>query len=97
MKSAFDIAEEHLTEPAVTSSEGAIVAVLIDSTVLGAEIWLALHDDFKSDAGDLRAVYFAAELPFLRIKSPQTLREIHTVKLTWPSCRVIQEGAETTK
>ena len=97
MKSAFDIAEEHLTEPAVTSSEGAIVAVLIDSTVLGAEIWLALHDDFKPDPGDTRAVYFADEISFLRTKSPETLRQIQTVKLRWPSCRVIQEGAETTK
>ena len=86
-------AETAPTDPA----EGDIIAVLIDSTVMGAEIWLALRDDFKPDPADTRAVYFADEIPFLRTKSPETLRKIHTVKLTWPSCRVIQEGAETTK
>jgi len=78
-------------------AEGEIIAVLIDSSVLEAEIWLALRDDFKPDASDTRAIYFVGELPFLRTKSPQTLKEIHTVKLTWPNCRVIQEGSETTK
>jgi len=68
-------------QAAADITEGPIVAVLIDSTVLGAEIWFALDDDWRPDLGDSRAVFYASELSFLQTKSPETLREIHKVKL----------------
>jgi len=63
--------------------DGRIVAVLIDSEVLQAEIWFALIDDWIPDEGDSRAVFYAHELPMLKTKTPQQLREIHKVKLAF--------------
>ena len=40
---------------------------------------------------------YPEEIPLLRGKSLQDLREIHKYKLAFPGCRVIQEGAETAK
>jgi hypothetical protein len=40
------------------------------------------------------AIYYPEELPELRDKTPEDLREIHKVKMAFPRCRVIQEGAE---
>jgi hypothetical protein len=84
--------------PAATSTEmapadpteGEIIAVLICAHLLEAEIWFALDESFKPDPGDGRAVFYASELPFLRTKSPDTLREIHKVKLTFGGGRVRQ-------
>ena len=56
------------------------VAVLIDSTVLGAKIWFALRDDWKPDQDDMTPVFYASELPFLRTKTPEQLRYIFYVK-----------------
>jgi hypothetical protein len=81
-------AVEILTTPAAT--EGRILAVLIDSTVLGAETWFALDDNFKVELGDDRAIFYASELSFLRSKSEQTLREIHISKLAFNGGRVKQ-------
>ena len=41
-----------------------------------------------------RQPVFAGELAILKTKSPEELREIHKAKLTFPGCRVIQEGPE---
>ena len=71
---------------------GDIVAVLICSYVLEAEIWFALRDDWKPSKGEKRATFYAHELPFLRTKTPEQLREIHKTKLAFPGARVIQEG-----
>jgi len=60
-----------------------VIAVLIDSSILGAPIWFALRDDWKPDPGDPTPVFYASELPFLRTKSPETLREIFRVKATF--------------
>ena len=69
--------------------QGRIVAVEIDSTVLGALIWFAFSDDF--DPQDGKAVFYADELEFLRTKTPGQLREIHKVKLAFgPGSRVRQ-------
>ena len=68
-----------------------IIAVLIDCTVLNATIWLAVRGDFKPDAADVRAVFYAHELPFLKGKTPEQLREIHKIKVTYgPGYRVRQ-------
>ena len=53
-----------------------VVAVLIDSTILGAPIWFALRDGWKPEAGDATSVFYASELPALRQKNPDELRWI---------------------
>ena len=61
-------------------SDGQIIAVLIDSTVLGAVIWFAVRDDWRPDPGDSTPVFYASELPALRTKTPEQLRQIFNVK-----------------
>ena len=91
-------AEEELkhdnTPEAQEVREGAnsIQAVKICSHVLEDEIWLILDRSFIPHDG--LAVYYAEEIPLLRNKTPEDLREIHKVKLAFPGCRVIQEGPE---
>jgi hypothetical protein len=69
--------------------QGRIIAVEISSTVLEADIWFALADDF--DPQDGKAVFYAHELEFLRTKTAEQLREIHKVKLSFgPGSRVRQ-------
>ena len=53
-----------------------VVAVLIDSTLLGAPIWFVLDDDWRPDPGDKTPVFYPSELPFLRTKTPQQLCEV---------------------
>jgi len=60
---------------------GEIVAVEIASEVLGVDIWLSFRDDFNP--GDGKAMFYAYELPMLRTKTPEQLREIHKVKLAF--------------
>ncbi len=69
-----------------------IQAVKITSTVLGDDIWLILDRSFIPTDG--LAIYYAEEIPLLRDKTPEDLRQIHKAKLAFPGCRVIQEGAE---
>src|SRR5262249_13875089 len=68
---------------------GEIVAVEIASEALGADIWLAFRDDFN--AGDGKAIFYAHELPTLKYKTRERLREIHKVKLAFgPGSKVRQ-------
>lgn len=60
---------------------GEIVAVLIASTVLAADIWLSFRDDFNPQDG--KAVFYGHELAMLKTKTPEELRAIHRVKLTF--------------
>jgi len=74
-------------EAAADPTEGRIVAVLISSMVLGADVWFSLDDSF--DPGDGLAVFYADELEFLKNKDAQTLRKIHETKLAFgPASRV---------
>jgi hypothetical protein len=70
------------------AENGRAVAVEICSNVLEAHIWLALDDSFKANDG--QAVFYPDELPILATKTPEHLREIHKVKLTFPGSRVRQ-------
>jgi hypothetical protein len=82
--SAFDIAKRYLEQDmaaAVDPTDGRIVAVLICSHVLAAEIWFALDDNFTPDPGDFRAVFYADEIPLLKANTAEELREIHKVKV----------------
>jgi len=58
----------------------------------GDHLWLILDRDFEPSDG--LAVYYPEELPSLKTKTTEELRDIHKVKLAFPGCRVIQEGAE---
>jgi hypothetical protein len=96
MRNPFAIAKKYL-EPAgeqcasADITEGRIVAVLIESSVLGAEIWFALNDDWRPDPGDQTPVFYAHELEFLKTKDPGTLRKIYATKLAFgPGSRVRQ-------
>ena len=60
--------------------DGSVVAVLIDSTVLGSSIWFAFRDGWTPDAGDLTPIFYANELPALSRKTPEQLRDIFNVK-----------------
>jgi hypothetical protein len=83
--SAFDVAKKYLAkderrDPVDLVIDESVVAVLIDSTVLGAPIWFALRDGWRPDAGDSTPVFYASEIPYLRGKSPEELRSIFNVK-----------------
>ena len=69
-----------------------IQAIKICSHVLADEIWLILDRSFVPSDG--LACYYAEEIPLLKDKTPEDLRQIHEAKLAFPGCRVIQEGAE---
>ena len=84
--------ESHTVEALEVCESETIQGVKIASSVLGDEIWLILDRSFTSSDG--LACYYAEEISLLRDKSPEELREIHKVKLAFPGCRVIQEGAE---
>ena len=67
---------------------GEIVAVEIASEVLDAEIWLSFRDDF--DPKGQRAIFYAHELPFLRNKTADELKAIHSIKLLCPKSKIRQ-------
>jgi len=71
---------------------GELRAVLICSALLEAHLWMILDRSFQPK--DNLAVYYAEEIPLLKNKTPEDIREIHKVKLVFPGCRVIQEGSE---
>jgi hypothetical protein len=66
--------------------------VLICSTVLDADIWLALRDDFEPDPElPNLAIFYAHEIPILKDKTAAQLKKIHEVKLTFgPGSKVRQ-------
>ena len=69
-----------------------IQAVKIASSVLNDDIWLILDRSFIPNDG--LACYYPEEIPLLKDKTPEELKEIHRAKLAFPGSRVIQEGAE---
>ena len=67
-------------------------AVKICSALLEDHLWLVIDRSYQPTDG--LAIYYPEELAELGTKTPEQLREIHNVKLAFPGCRVIQEGAE---
>lgn len=57
-----------------------LLAVLIDSTVLGAPIWFALRNGWEPKPADGIPIFYASELPLLREKTSDELRAIYKVK-----------------
>ena len=74
----------------IRDKEGHLQAVKVCSEPLQDHLWLILDKSFTPH--DSLAQYYPEELPQLRKKSLEELREIHKVKLAFPGCRVIQEG-----
>ena len=68
--------EDSRSSPDLT--DGQIIAVLIDSSILGP-VWFALGDDFKS--GDDIPVFFANELPYLQKMTGKELGRRYEEKL----------------
>jgi len=68
-------------------------AIKICSAFLEDHLWFVMDRSFKPMDG--LAIYYAEELLELKTKTPEQLREIHKIKLIFPGCRVIQEGAGT--
>ncbi len=99
MRNPYSLAQKYLDNPnpqtqalEVVETNQSIQAVKISSHVLEDEIWLVLDRSFTPTDG--LAIYYAEEIPLLRDKTPEDLRQIHKAKLTFPGCRVIQEGPE---
>ena len=67
-------------------------AVKLCSALLEDYLWLIIDRGYQPTDG--LAIYYPEELAELTTKTPEELREIHKVKLVFPGCRVIQEGAE---
>ena len=76
-------------EQAAEIDAGNVQAVLIDSEVIGAPLWLAFRESF--DPGDGIPVFYPDDLQFLKSKSPETLRKIYETKRAFgPGCKVRQ-------
>jgi hypothetical protein len=97
MSNPFAVARKYLeeTEALEVQESDTIQAVKICSHVLEDEIWLILDRSFTPIDG--LACYYTEEIPLLKDKTSEELREIHKVKLAFPGCRVIQEGAEASR
>ena len=104
-KVAYDYLREHpcktdgaitpqgeLVEAQEVRESKTIQAVKIFSRVLEDDVWLILDGSFGPTEG--LACYYAEEIPLLKDKALDDLKEIHKVKLAFPGCRVIQEGPE---
>ena len=96
MSNPFLIARKYLeSEPAPVAGgdtviDGDVVAVLIDSMVLGAPIWFALRDGWRPDEADGIPVFYASELPALRMKTREQLRALFQIKSVYGGGRVVQ-------
>jgi hypothetical protein len=71
---------------------GKLKAVKICSAVLEDHLWIVIDRSFEPNDG--LAIYYHEELTELKNKTLEQLREIHNFKLTFPRCRLIQEGVE---
>lgn len=97
MSNPFLVAQKYLEagsnlqekrSPTADPAEGRVIAYLIASEVLGADIWFVLDDFFQADDG--LAVFYPDELKFLATKDAETLKEIHKYKLAFPGSKVRQ-------
>lgn len=77
-KANFQKGRQRQTETAKPIDEGPIIAVLIDSPIVGP-VWFALDDSFKS--GDDIPVFFASEILHLQKMSGEELRKRYEQKL----------------
>jgi hypothetical protein len=62
----------------IINCDDKVVAVLIDSTILGAPIWFAFDESF--DPGDDTPVFYGDELDCLKDKPATIMRKIYETK-----------------
>ena len=72
--------EQHALQAIDTVVDDRTIAVLIDSSLLGAPIWFALREGWRPQEAEGIAIFYASELPALRHKTPAELRSIFNVK-----------------
>jgi hypothetical protein len=80
-KAKADFQKDRQAQPAETAKpidDGPIIAVLIDSPIVGP-VWFALDDGWKSD--DDIPVFYASELTHLQKMNPEELRKRYEQKL----------------
>ena len=98
MSNPFSVAEKYLDQSSQTSvadpTEGRIIAVLIDSPIVGP-VWFALDDGWKS--GDDIPVFYASEIPHLQKMSGEELRKRYEQKLALGGGWISDRIAEPTK
>ena len=100
MSNPFAVAKRYLVESPRAAPEvvpevvedGTIQGVRICSHVLQDEIWLILDRSFVPPDG--LVCYYADEIPLLKDKTPEELRQIHMVKLEFRGSRVVQGGSK---
>ena len=66
-----------------------IQAVKVYSHVLEDEVWLILDHSFTPQDG--LAAYYTEEVPRLKYRTQEELKEIHKYKLAYPGVRLIQD------
>ena len=81
-------------EAARPVDDGDILAVLIDSPIVGP-VWFAFDDDFKS--GDAVPVFFASELPHLAKMTGTELRRRYEQRLALDGGWIRDRIGEPTK
>ena len=67
--------------------------MIICSAPLDDHLWMVFDHSFEPK--DVLAIYYSEEIPSLRDKTSEELREIHKAKLAFPRARVVQEGPES--
>ena len=72
----------------VHGDNGTLRAVLVCSDLLEDHLWLILDRTFAPM--DSLAQYYPEELPLLKDKTPEELRQIHMAKLEFRGPRVVQ-------
>ena len=71
---------------------GKLKAVKVCSGLLQDQLWVIVDRRYQPKDG--LAIYYPEEFLELKSKTQEQVREIHRIKLTFPGCRVIQEGPE---
>jgi hypothetical protein len=61
----------------------------VDTIAPERKKWVVIDRSYQPE--DDLAIYYPEEFSELSSKTPDQLREIHLVKLTFPGCRLIQE------
>ncbi len=74
---------------ALEVKEGEVLqAVKVYSSILDDDLWLIIDPSFEPNDG--LACYCPDEIPRLKNRTSEELREIHKVKLVFHGCRIIQ-------
>jgi len=74
----------------IRSESGEVQVVLICSGILQDHLWVVYDRSFEPK--DTLAIYYAEELPHLKARTSDDLRQIHRAKLAFPGSRIIQDG-----